>query len=351
MVVNYKKFFILMVHVFVGIYADTTKVAPVKIGNYGVIDEVLKYIIPSAVVERITIYAQKNENSSDIVPRKALLIRRDNAKANILMSHGFMCNKFDIGFLRSLFGPEYNFLVYDFRAHGEQTDGQTCTFGQDEALDVIAAANVIKHHPVIAHLPLIAYGFSMGAAASIEAQAQHPYLFKAMILDCPFDSAENVLKRGINTLTFSLFGYQFSLPGKHLLHKYAFHPYVQVAIKPILRVAANMDLRQINTCICPVKPQESIKKVTIPCLFICCKNDEKVSVDAIKSVYDGAQGFKRLWLTNGRRHCDSFFYNPECYSKQINKFIKAVLNGTLEKKERAKIIEDQLMLDEGGPIV
>lgn len=347
---NYKKYFII-VCLYVGMHAHGSEKDHIKIGNYGVIDEVLPYVVPNAIVERITMYAQKNEGSSEVVSRKALLIRRDNAKANILMSHGFMCNKFDVGFLRSLFGPEYNFLVYDFRAHGEQTEGQTCTFGQDEALDVIAAANVIKHHPSIAHLPLIAYGFSMGAAASIEAQAKHPYLFKAMILDCPFDSAENVLKRGIDGMTFSLFGYQFSLPGKHLLQKYAFHPYVQVAIKPLLRVAANMDPREINTCICHVKPQESIKKVSIPCLFICCKNDEKVTIDAIKSVYDGAQGFKRLWLTNGRRHCDSFFYNPECYSKQVNKFIKVVLEGTLEKKERAKIVEDQLALDQGGQIL
>lgn len=331
--------------------ANEFPVIPTNVGDYGTVDEVIDDMIPGAVVEKVSIYSQKNCISPEKITRKGLLVRRENAKANILMSHGFMCNKFDIGFVRGLFGPEYNFLTFDFRAHGEHVDDQTCTFGRDEALDVIAAANFMKHHPKIKHLPLIAYGFSMGAASSIEAQAQHPDLFKAMILDCPFDSIENVLKRGINTMTVSLFGYQFYVPGRQLLHKYALHPYVQEVIKPLLRLSANMDPRNINVHICPVKPQESIKKITIPCLFICCKNDARVSVDAIKSVYDGARGYKRLWLTDGRYHCDSFFYNPECYSKQLNKFVGAVLDGSILKKRQAKIIEDQIHLDRGGIIL
>lgn len=331
--------------------ADEFAVIPMRIDDYGTIDEVINDLVPNAIVEKVSIYPQKNSISTEKIARKGILIRRDNAKANILMSHGFMCNKFDIGFLRGLFGPEYNFLAYDFRAHGEDVDDQTSTLGRDEALDVIAAANFMKHHPKIKDLPLIAYGFSMGAASSIEAQAQYPDLFKAMILDCPFDSIENVLKRSINTMTISMFGYKIYVPGRQLLHKYALHPYVQEAIKPMLRLSANMDPRNINVHICPVKPQESIKKITIPCLFICCKNDARVSIDAIKSVYDGARGYKRLWLTDGRSHCDSFFYNPECYSKQLNKFVKAVLDGSIYKKRQAKIIEDQIPLDCGGAIV
>ncbi len=331
--------------------ADEFQSVSSQVGSYGTIDETLTHMIPGAVVEKVTIKPRKSSSSAERIGRKGILIRRNNAKANILMAHGFMCNKFDISFVRALFGTEYNFLTFDFRAHGEDTAGQTCTFGRDEALDVLAAANFIKHHPEIKELPLIAYGFSMGAASSIEAQAKNPYLFKAMVLDCPFDSTENVLKRSINTMTFSVFGYQFYVPGRQLLHKYAFHPYVQAALKPLLKIAANMDPRQIDTHICKVKPQDTIKKVTIPCLFICCKNDEKVSMEAIKSVYDGAGGFKRLWLTNGRNHCDSFFYNPECYSKRVNKFVHAVLDGSIAGKPQGKIVEDQTPLDCGGTIL
>ena len=72
----------------------------------------------------------------------------------------------------------------------------------------------------------------------------------------------------------------------------------------------------------PINPVESIRKLHVPCFFIHCKNDEKVSVDAVKTVYEGAgTEYKMLWLTNGRRHFDSYFYNPEKYIKEVRSFI------------------------------
>lgn len=346
-IITYVLFLMLIPYV----SAQEFSVMPTSVDNYGTIDQTIEQMIDDAVLEKVTIHAQKKHGSVDTIKRKGILIRRKKAKANILMCHGFMCNKFDVGFLRSLFGPDYNFLAFDFRAHGEQTEGQVCTFGRDESLDVLASAQFMKHHPEVGHLPLFVYGFSMGAASAIEAQSKHPYLFKGMILDCPFDSIENVLKRSINTLTFSVCGYQFYVPGRRLLHKYAFHPYVQAILKPMLKAAANMDPKQIDTQICQVKPQESIKKITIPCFIICCKKDEKVSIPAIKAVFNGAQGYKKLWLTNGRNHCDSFFYNPECYSKRLNTFMHAVLQNTIRSKKQRKVIEDMVDLDCGGQIV
>lgn len=332
------------------VYAQEFQVIPTSVDDYGTVDETIERMIDDAIVEKVTIHAQKNHASRETIKRKGILVRRNNAKANILMCHGFMCNKFDIGFIRTLFGKDYNFLSFDFRAHGEETDGQICTFGRDESLDVLAGAEFMKHHADIGHLPLFVYGFSMGAASAIEAQAKYPYLFKGMILDCPFDSTSNVLKRSINTLTFNVCGYEFYIPGRRLLHKYAFHPYVQAVLRPILKAAANMDPKQVETQICHVYPHKSIKSVDIPCLFICCKQDELVSMDAIKAVYDGAKGYKKLWLTNGRNHCDSFFYNPEAYSKRINRFMRAVLNGSVKHK-KSKIVEDMVGLDCGGQII
>ena len=331
--------------------ADETIVIPTKIDHYGTVDEVFNQMLDDMIVEKVTIHAQKNRDGQEIIERKGLLYRNKNAKANIVMCHGFMCNKFDIGFVRALFGKEYNFLAYDFRAHGEIAEDQVCTFGRDEALDVLAAAQFMKHHPNIGRLPLFAYGFSMGAVSIIEAQAKYPYLFKGLILDCPFDSVEKVLTRSINTLKFTFCGYQCYIPGRQLLHKYAFHPYVQATIKPLLKIAACLDRREIETFICEVKPEETIKEISVPCLFICCKNDEKVSKDAIKAVYNGAKGYKRLRLTNGRCHCDSFVYNPECYGKWLNSFMHAVLDGSFKRKPQQKIIEEPVDLGCGGEIV
>lgn len=161
-----------------------------------------------------------------------------------------------------------------------------------------------------------------------------------MILDCPFESTEKVIKKGLKNLKLSLFGYEFDMPGRSILEKYAFHPYVQSFIKVLLKTVAHMDPKNIQTYIYPISPADSIKKVSVPCFFIHCKNDEKISVNSIRTIYNNAGGYKALWLTNGRRHFDSFFYNPEKYTRKIHKFLEKVVSGELYVHGREKITED-----------
>jgi len=286
-----------------------------------------------------------DDNGLVTITRKGFLLKKPTAQATVLVCHGFMCDKFDSAFLRMIFPMCCNVMTFDFRAHGENvSEHQYCTFGRDEANDVIAAVNYLKSRPDIGHLPIVAFGFSMGAVAAIQAQAAYPNLFKAMILDCPYDHSKNVIKQGLENLKFSFFGYRFSLPGKQLLEQYAFHPYVQSFLKAVLKTVANMDATATNTYIYPVSPMDSIKNVKVPCLFIHCINDEKVPVSAAKNLFNGASGYKRLWLTLGRRHFDSFFYNPEKYVYKINRFIQKVLDLSLADKAQQKIKEDALIL-------
>ncbi len=181
----------------------------------------------------------------------------------------------------------------------------------------------------------------MGAAASIEAQSKDPSLFRAMILDCPFDSTENVVKDALRNVQFSLFGYKFDLPGRSYLEKHAFHPYVQAFIKFMLKTVAHMDAKNIETYIYRFSPADSIKHVSIPCFFIRCKRDERVSDSAIRAIYRGAQGPKWLWITNGRRHYDSVFYNPEQYENRVTKFFELVLKDQVSQKQLEKVMEDK----------
>jgi len=298
-----------------------------------------KNYIDNGVIERVTFYSQHSLNSDKKIPRKGVFLKRANAQATVLICHGFMCDKYDVAFLRSLF-PEYNVMTFDFRAHGEHVKDQLCTLGRDEAYDVTAAAEFLKTHPAVQGKPLLVYGFSMGAVAAIVAQSNKK-LFDGMMLDCPFDSSENIIKKGLENLKFSLFGYEFEVPGRNLLQKYAFHPYVQSLVKMVLKAVSKLDSRDVNTFVHPVSSAESVKKINVPCLFIHCKNDEKVSVEAIRSIYDGAaSNYKLLWLTNGRHHYDSYFYNPEKYMALVTKFVGRVVEGKLKNTFRHKIIED-----------
>ncbi len=294
--------------------------------------------------EIITFYALKKAGSSEKIMREGILISNKNASATVLMCHGFMCDKRDIGFMREIF-KGHTIMTFDFRAHGEHVANQYCTFGHEEAYDVIGAVKFIKSHPDLKNKPLIVYGFSMGAVAAIQAYAEYARegkgpLYDCAIFDCPFESTEGLLQRALEEIKFSLFGYEFSLPGRSFLQKYAYHPYVQSILKFGLKTFTQIDVTQVVTNLCPFSPQESIKTLTVPTFFIACKNDKKAPVSAVRAVYDGAGGYKRLWITNGRRHFDSYFYDPIKYTYKVRSFSKKFLQGTLTQRVQSKIIED-----------
>lgn len=313
-----------------------------KKDDYGVVLAQEDSFMPGVTIEQVALNVPDHLNSENRIIRFGRLVRHPQAKGTILICHGFMCDKFDVGFLRQMFPQgSYNFMTFDFRAHGESACGQQCTFGRDEACDVITAAKFLKSHPDLQNKPLIVYGFSMGAVSSIEAQAIDSSLFDAMILDCPFDSCENVIKRNLSNLQFTFLGYDFTMPACELLQKYAFHPYVQSLIKNILKTVSNLDTKNIDVRMYPTNPAESIQKITVPCFFIHCKNDEKVAASAVKNVYEGAgTDYKVLWLTNGRRHFDSYFYNPEKYVEMLRTFLDKVVDGSLKNMKFNKIVED-----------
>ncbi len=291
--------------------------------------------------EAVVIHARESLASDKKIARKGTLFKRPHAKATVLICHAFSLNQYDVSFLHWIF-KDYNTMTFDFRAHGENRDGQFCTFGRDESYDVVAAAQFIRNHPDLKELPLMVYGFSMGAVAAIIAQARERNLFDAMILDCPFDSSDKVIDRGIQQLKMKVFGYEMQMPGSSFLKAYAYNPYVQSILKTILRTFTRYDVVDINTCICPVYPEEAIKYVTVPCFFIGCTNDDKVPEEAILSVYKGAKGYKRCWIdTQGRRHYDTIFRQMHTYFYKLDRFINRILDGSYKTKIQEKVKRDK----------
>jgi pimeloyl-ACP methyl ester carboxylesterase len=254
-----------------------------------------------------------------------------------------MCNKDDMRFLRSSLFSDYNTLIFDFRAHGDVKGDQPCTFGKNEIFDVIGAVHHIKSDPKLAKKPIIGYGFSMGAASIINAHAHASDLFDTVIVDCPFESIEGVIERGIEKLKFSLFGHEFSLPGRNMLRKYAYNAYAHYLLKMVLKSVAQVDTSHINTSIEVVSTEEAAQKLDIPALFIACENDEKTPLEAVRAVYDKVPGVKRLWMSDGRGHFDTFFSNPEEYKYRVNAFIKKVLDTRFIDKNTEKITDTRII--------
>lgn len=310
--------------------------------------QVFTYKHSGAVFEKVDLHARPGLSMGKEVVRKGYLFRRQNARATVIVFHGFMCDKFDVLFLCSLF-KKYNVLIFDFRGHGEAAEGQCCTFGSDEAYDVLAAVQFVRSDKVMAKLPIIAYGFSMGAVASIKAHNDFGPLFDCAIWDCPFDSTSELLARCISGLQINLFGYTFVLPGRSFLKKYAYNRYVQSLLKIALKTVANVDASQIDARMVPIDTVANAQGISIPSLFIVCKKDAKAPPSAVRRIYDAATGYKRLRVTNGRRHFDSFFYEPAEYEFWINNFIEKFLDGRLSQQRLEKIIYDP-DISEGGAV-
>jgi len=233
-------------------------------------------------------------------------------------------------------------MTFDFRAHGENPDGQCCTFGQDEKNDVIGAVEHIKQHKELADKPIIVYGFSMGAVASIMAQRERPDLFSGAIWDCPFDSSNDLIIRALDKAKVSIFGFEFNVPGILMIKRYVYHPYIQYLMKLLLKLfVTNFDATQISTFIKPISPKEAIKDIKIPLFLIACHNDDKAPPAAVTEIYNNASSpFKRLWISMGRRHFDAFFINPEKYIYKMKHFIDMVIDQSFISKKNEKVKED-----------
>ncbi len=308
----------------------------------------------SDIFEEVTFLARENADSDKHIERKGILKITPGAKATILICHGFMCNKFDIGFLRFIFN-DYNVFTFDLRGHGEMAENQCCTFGYNERFEVKAAAEFLKNHEKLKDQPIIAYGFSMGAVAATLAQADDNNLFTGMILDCPFDSSDNLIERALDQMKVSVFGYEVSLPGSSLLKSYAYTPYIQTLIKYFFKAISKLDATQVNTCIYPVDTTQAVKEIRIPLFIIGCFNDEKVPFSALRSIYDAAASpYKKLWLTKGDRHYDSVFRDPERYKAELVSWILKVLDKNTSHRVKQKIYYDdptwhEFLLKSEGP--
>ena len=291
--------------------------------------------------ESVTFYSQFEDVSNEHIARRGVLITRERARATVLIMHGYTVSKVDMGILRLLFSP-YNLLLFDFRAHGEASEGQSSTLGYDEMYDVFAAVDFLRSHRATKKLPIIAYGFSMGAVAAIEAQSRDPQLFNALILDCPFDSTQELVRRGLDkalgSIRIPLLGIEFAFPGRHFIERHATDRWMQPILFFILRFFAGMNGYRIPTVPKFVDTVAAARTIKAPVFLIGCASDERVPVDAFVRIYLNMSGYKRLWITGGVRHFGSMFHNPELYQQMVINFIEKVLSSITSHELQQRVI-------------
>jgi len=294
-------------------------------------------------VEHISFESKESETSNKMLTRKGFLMLRPGALGTVVFCHGYTHSKHESFFFKTFF-PNFNALAFDFRAHGELADGQISTVGADEIYDVLGAVNFIKNHPALKDKPIIGFGFSMGAVSLLRAQSRWPDLFDMLILDSPFDSGYDCMSQGLdNLMTIKILGRYYKIPGKSLIMKSLYNERLSPFVKYIFKLVTGFNPNQTPTKFVHVAPIDSASNIKVPCLFFACVKDNKVPVDAVRRLYHAVDSpFKRMWITQGIKHCSAYLTNPEIYWYKMNKFIKKVLNNDMKVKE--KIVDERITI-------
>ncbi|SET56606.1 alpha/beta hydrolase [Hymenobacter actinosclerus] len=106
------------------------------------------------------------------------------ARGTVALFHGYTSSKSQLlheaDYFRSL---GYNVLLTDFAGSGN-SQGFRCTVGYDEAADVATAVRWLQRRPG----PVYIYANSMGAVATLRAEAELGLRPTANLLECPYGS-------------------------------------------------------------------------------------------------------------------------------------------------------------------
>ncbi|MFA5074539.1 MAG: alpha/beta fold hydrolase [Candidatus Babeliales bacterium] len=230
--------------------------------------------------------------------------KRDNARSNVLLCHGYCSRKEFMYDFIDMF-PNSNVFAFDFRAHGN-SQGRFRTIGFQEYKDVLAAAQYFKdlvenRNNNLIKKPFIILGISMGGTASLKAALCEPDLCDALILDSSFYDLKKVV--------YNAFSLNSGLP------TYPFLPIIGIFVKFL----ADCDVYSMNL----LKDFKNLKK---PVFYIHSCIDEVVSPEQTLSMYaDDHNDHAKLWIGPVCRHGHLRKHFWDIYKKKVLSFLNSVL--------------------------
>ncbi len=210
----------------------------------------------------------------------------------ILVAHGYGAERF--AEIHAFFARHgYGVLSWDARAHG-QSEGEICTWGVREVLDVEAALDFALKQPAISRIG--AYGQSVGAVTLIEAAAAYPQI-EAVVADSAFPSIEEML--------------------------------IRIVSSPMLRPGIRFFV-QSETGLTPddLRPMDTIGAISPrPVFIIQGQADSVVPPDSAQRLYRAAGEPRQRWIEPGVGHVGMYTARPELFEQKVIGFFDRYLLG------------------------
>ncbi len=215
-----------------------------------------------------------------------------------VLIHGYGTRGMEMGPFARFYYEELKMgiLIPDNRGHG-LSEGHYIGFGWHDREDVINWLNYLVKREGEPE-SIILHGISMGGATVLMTSGEAlPASVKAVVSDCAYTSAMEVLTHQLKTL--------FKLPA---------FPFIPLA-NFVTRLRAGYSLKQASAL-------EQVKKTRLPILFIHGDADDFVPFSMMRPLYDAAGGPKGQLVVAGAGHAQAMQINGEAFKEGIRKFLE-----------------------------
>jgi fermentation-respiration switch protein FrsA (DUF1100 family) len=225
----------------------------------------------------------------------------ESPRAVVVLCHGIWTGRRECLPLALRFqAAGYNVLTFDFRAHG-LSDGRFTSVGHHETNDVLGAIEYVRNRPEVDRARIGVVGFSMGAAASIQAAARTNDI-AALVADSAYATFLDAAR-------------------------YSFRLVTRVPQFPIAPMAMRWAKWLVDVDASQLRPVDVVGRVAPrPLLIAHGELDEIVPVQHAYSLFRAAGEPKELWIEPKAHHVGARDIDTDGYFVRVKRFFDDALS-------------------------